>query len=246
MALRLRVKTVLSERFRRAASRLRGRQRSSGGRNSGLVVRPARPRDLTRVARLFRQSFDESLKHIFGRPPGPGIIRQVFGLCLRAEPEAFFVAEEGNQVAGYVFAPSSLSRLWRTAVFRGFLARWTWAWLTGRYRIGWQPLKVLLLDKFMFLRSSVGGEHAVDARILSIAVGEPHRGRGIARALLDRGLDYLKRAGAAEVRLEVRPWNNPARRLYERAGFRTVDKTRDSLGEWLVMIKTLDNNPACG
>ncbi len=37
------------------------------------------------------------------------------------------------------------------------------------------------------------------------------------------------------MRLEVRPENQPARRLYQRIGFRVVGQFEDSRGPWEVM-----------
>jgi ribosomal-protein-alanine N-acetyltransferase len=65
-----------------------------------------------------------------------------------------------------------------------------------------------------------GGE----AEILSVAVGSARRGRGVARALLDLHLRRLAGLGAQAVFLEVDEDNEPARRLYRRAGFREVGR----------------------
>jgi ribosomal-protein-alanine N-acetyltransferase len=65
-----------------------------------------------------------------------------------------------------------------------------------------------------------GGE----AEILSVAVASARRGRGVARALLDLHLRRLAGLGAQAVFLEVDEDNEPARRLYRRAGFREVGR----------------------
>ena len=65
-----------------------------------------------------------------------------------------------------------------------------------------------------------GGE----AEILSVAVASARRGRGLARALLNLHLRRLAGLGARAVFLEVDEDNEPARRLYRRAGFREVGR----------------------
>jgi ribosomal-protein-alanine N-acetyltransferase len=61
---------------------------------------------------------------------------------------------------------------------------------------------------------------AVDeAEILSIAVDARHRGRGLSRNLLLTHLGHLAGHGIRTVFLEVEENNQPARRLYHRAGF---------------------------
>jgi [ribosomal protein S18]-alanine N-acetyltransferase len=69
---------------------------------------------------------------------------------------------------------------------------------------------------------SVSRIAADEAEILSIALGPRHRGRGLSRDLLRTHLGYLAGHGVKHVFLEVEENNQPARRLYERAGFRVV------------------------
>ena len=63
-----------------------------------------------------------------------------------------------------------------------------------------------------------------EAEILSVAVSSARRGRGLARALLNLHLRRLAGLGARAVFLEVEEGNEPARRLYARAGFREVGR----------------------
>jgi [ribosomal protein S18]-alanine N-acetyltransferase len=65
---------------------------------------------------------------------------------------------------------------------------------------------------------------ADEAEILSIAVSPAERGRGLARRLLDLHLRRLAGMGCRTVFLEVDENNVPARRLYQRAGFREVGR----------------------
>ena len=60
---------------------------------------------------------------------------------------------------------------------------------------------------------------ADEAEILSIAVAASHRGRGLSRNLLLTHLGHLAGRGVRTVFLEVEENNQPARRLYQGAGF---------------------------
>ena len=60
---------------------------------------------------------------------------------------------------------------------------------------------------------------ADEAEILSIAIAASHRGRGLSRDLLLTHLGHLAGHGVRTVFLEVEENNQPARRLYDRAGF---------------------------
>ena len=66
---------------------------------------------------------------------------------------------------------------------------------------------------------SVSRIGADEAEILSIAVAQSHRGRGLSNTLLLTHLGHLAGRGVRTVFLEVEENNQPARRLYKRAGF---------------------------
>ena len=71
---------------------------------------------------------------------------------------------------------------------------------------------------------SVSRMAADEAELLSIAVAETHRGRGLSNNLLLTHLGHLAGRGVRRVFLEVEENNQPARRLYERAGFTVVGR----------------------
>lgn len=66
---------------------------------------------------------------------------------------------------------------------------------------------------------SVSRLAADEAEILSIAVAESHRGRGLSKPFLLTHLGHLAGRGVRTVFLEVEENNQPARKLYDRAGF---------------------------
>ena len=72
-----------------------------------------------------------------------------------------------------------------------------------------------------FIVSRIGAD---EAEILSIALDPNQRGRGFSRDLLLQHLGHLAGRGVRTVFLEVEENNQPARRLYERAGFATVGR----------------------
>lgn len=205
-----------------------------------LVYAVAARSDVRGCARIFPEAFHETIRHVFGRRPPQVMVEQIFHLLHRADPKALWVARRAGRVAGYVFAPADLKVVWRTAVRGGYLWRWAGLWLRGRYKVGLAPLGVILLDKFHFLRAALSDEHAVPARILSIAVAGDAQGMGVGTRLVVHALERMRRLGVPKVRLEVRPENRPARRIYEKLGFQAVDTTRDSQGAWLIMTMQLE------
>ena len=104
----------------------------------------------------------------------------------------------------------------------------------GSFRRGWseQEVEGLLLDRHVVAHRALMGTKLTgfimsrmvedEAEILSVAVAGRHRGRGLARQLLNLHLCRLAGLGARAVFLEVDEHNNPALQLYHRAGFSEV------------------------
>jgi ribosomal-protein-alanine N-acetyltransferase len=65
---------------------------------------------------------------------------------------------------------------------------------------------------------------ADEAEILSVAIDVDHRGRGFSRDLLLTHLGHLAGRGIRALFLEVEENNQPARKLYERAGFAVIGR----------------------
>jgi ribosomal protein S18 acetylase RimI-like enzyme len=62
------------------------------------------------------------------------------------------------------------------------------------------------------------------ARLYSIAVDPRFRGRGVAESLIAAAAKAALARGADRLRLELRPSNAPAMRLYQRAGFTFLER----------------------
>src|SRR5262252_5544443 len=104
------------------------------------------------------------------------------------------------------------------------------------FRRGWsvEEFERLLIEPNVVADRAMSGARLVgfvisrlaadEAEILSIAVAESHRGRGLARKLLDVHVRRLAAYGIASVFLEVGEHNIPARRLYAGLGFREVGR----------------------
>ena len=68
----------------------------------------------------------------------------------------------------------------------------------------------------------IGRETAGSGEVLNLAVAPESRRHGVARRLLDAGLQALRLRGSEEIFLEVRESNFPAQSLYRDYGFRPV------------------------
>jgi ribosomal-protein-alanine N-acetyltransferase len=104
------------------------------------------------------------------------------------------------------------------------------------FRRGWseQEVEGLLLDRHVIAHRATGGAKLNgfilsrlvedEAEILSVAVSERQRGRGLARALLNLHLRRLAGLGARTIFLEVDEHNVSALRLYQHAGFHEISR----------------------
>jgi len=205
-----------------------------------MGIRPVRDSDVSAVARIFIRAFPESVRHYYGAsaPPIDGF-RDIFAFLSRAERENFLVYEESEGVLGYVVVPRSMGRVWAKAVLGGRVFLWALKWMAGKYGISPLRIATILGNKLLFAAYSSGQLLRGHAQVLSVAVDPSAQGRGIGRQLVHAGLDLLRRQGVRTVKLEVRPDNEPARHLYSSLGFRETGRSRDSQGEWTVMVAHL-------
>jgi ribosomal-protein-alanine N-acetyltransferase len=91
------------------------------------------------------------------------------------------------------------------------------------------PLAVFLVATLDGTVAGYAGMHHVldEGYIANIAVGEAHRGRGVASALLDAFLTYARENQMTLLTLEVRPSNKAALALYAKYGFQEEGRRRD-------------------
>jgi ribosomal-protein-alanine N-acetyltransferase len=101
---------------------------------------------------------------------------------------------------------------------------------------GWSDVEIegLLIDRQVVTHRAMLGRKLAgfimsrmvqgEAEVLSVAVASPHRGRGVARRLLEVHLRQLASLGIHTVFLEVGEDNAPARQLYRRMGFGEVGR----------------------
>ena len=213
------------------------------------AVRRATAEDLPEVAEVYLAAFPESVRDLALERLRPQALIDIFDVCLAAEPDGFLVAElpatetssdpdAGRlpRVGGYVLCPADVGRIRTTAIWGGHACRMLWRLLTGQYGIGFRTLRQVVADKLQFWRSADVPGGNCPARILSLAVHPATQGRGLGRLLFGAALDALRERTDGPIRLEVRPDNDRARRLYESYGFRTVGQVHDTRGPWDVMV----------
>jgi len=82
--------------------------------------------------------------------------------------------------------------------------------------------------------------------IMAAAIFAEHRGRGYGAALLDKAADMAQGRGLTRLSLMTESFNDGARRLYQRHGFRDLDRRpfvafpgSNETGDWTLMVKDL-------
>lgn len=160
----------------------------------------------------------------------------VWNFLARAQPRGFLAARQDGHLVGYAIFVESLSAIQTRAIRSGEVLKWALHALTGRYQFKISAKLRTLRNKAKFLFSGQKFRTKGDAQLLNIAVEPSAQGKGIAKKLIVAGLSAMRAARVPEIRLEVRPWNGSAMRVYQATGWREVGRTRDSEGEWIVML----------
>lgn len=200
-----------------------------------MRIRTAALKDVEAVAEVFLKAFERSIR--FFTPVTCGIKRaffDFFSLLISTFREGVMVAEEENKIVGYIVMADNVRRLWKEAVLSGFIFKVIVKYFKGEYGINLKDALRIVFNKVFFLKFEV--ITSPSAQLLSIGVMPEHHGRGIGRALLEKGMEYIRKKGIKRVKLEVRPENSSAVNLYKSFGFKVRGRTRDLQGEWLIMV----------
>lgn len=205
------------------------------------MIRCARFSDLHQIAEIFKEAFAESIEFYFNNKIKSNAIEDIFKVVLLAEPHGFLVYEdeENKKIAGYICAITNIKKVWVSAVLSLSVFKWVLKWLLGLYGFGIKPIGKILFNKLDFFRFQNKYASDISAQILSIGTRKNYRGKNIGSRLLEKGLNYLKTKGVKWVKLEVRPDNLPAIRLYKKFGFYQIGMSQDPQGKWIVMKKEL-------
>lgn len=207
-----------------------------------MMITRCRPAFVPQVASLFCTAFADSVGFFAADTPE---IREAaedaFGLLMDTYYDSFFVAvDDRDRIAGYIVMTDSVKRLWLKALTGGYAFRAAGKFLAGRYEIGMRSLYRMALNKLFYIRFNRSAGRS--GQVLSVAVHSDYRSMGVGKQLMERGLACLKEKGVNTVKLEVRPGNTPALRLYQGFGFEETGRMKDLQGEWIVMELKLFNH----
>jgi ribosomal-protein-alanine N-acetyltransferase len=202
---------------------------------STLKIINCKAEHIPAVVNIFCNAFADSIR--FFAPDNPKIteaLKDVFFLVWLSFKESFFVAvDDDDNVYGYIVVTDNIKRLWVDAVRSGFIFKVPIKWFGRKYGISLKRALKVLWNKICYIRFEASTTGS--GQILSVAVDPLHHGRGYGKELVRTGIDHLKALGVKRVKLEVRPENVSAIKIYSRYGFKQIGKARDVQGEWLIM-----------
>ncbi|MGQ9630949.1 MAG: GNAT family N-acetyltransferase [bacterium] len=204
-----------------------------------ITYTPASGNDISEIARIYYRGFEGHILALFGKIPAPRAAEDLLRFFAALEGGGLIAAKDGERIVGFVWVTQSLSGFIRRMISRGFAFKLLLRWIFGRYEFGGRIFGSVARAIWLFLRTADRYRTAGDANILAVAVDEAYRGRGVGTELVKFALDYLRRCGAPEVRLEVRPDNAPARRVYSKLGFVEKGTLPTAIGGTIVMTKFL-------
>lgn len=191
-----------------------------GMARSSIRIRIGRPEDAAAVAPLIRASGPRFHDHIFAPSGDPAQALSFIETAWRT-PGTPQSARRGR-VATIDGAIAGVLLVYDTAATTRLMRALTLA-IARTYGEAWEDI----LRRGMEVEELVAGVPDDGSFYVStLAVKEGHRRRGLGRLLLQRAIDEAERRGRA-ILLHVATHNEPARRLYESAGFRVVRECRD-------------------
>lgn len=204
-------------------------------------VRPIRPSDVAAVVAMHLESFSGFFLSFLG----PAFLRELYTATL-ADPSGIgLVAENGEDICGFVTGTSQPSG------FYSRLARRRW------WRFGWAAvgpvLKRPLIITRLFRAFSMPEQVTQEERrgtLMSIAVLPAHQGKGIGQALVREFIETATRRDLRRIDLTTdRTDNDATNRFYQNLGF-TCQRTYTTpegraMNEYVidVGVKASSDNP---
>ena len=126
-----------------------------------------------------------------------------------------FAAVEDGEVIGFVAFSSNLSKLYKHVVLKkGF----RFVFILARKMFSIRVIKKIFQN--IFYPSKMKKSGLPDAELLSIVVSSKFQGRGLAKRLVEKGLQECKARDISQVKVLVAEENRPANKLYTNTGFK--------------------------
>ena len=176
-----------------------------------ISIRSLKEYDAKKVANLHIQGIPTG----FISSLGEDFVASLYKAIAEDENSFGFVAvEDDDEVLGFVAFSSNLSKLYKHVVLKkGF----RFAFILARRMFSLRVIKKII-DNILY-PSKMKKSGLPDAELLSIVVSSKARGRGLAKQLVEKGLQECKTRNISQVKVLVADENQPANKLYKNSGF---------------------------
>lgn len=185
--------------------------------DSSIQLRAAMMDDISRICVLHGAAFEG----FFLTSLGPAFLRQLYAAFIAEDAGYCFVAEDENEILGFVAGTSDPENFFRT-IRKKNLIRFAVAALPGLLK------NPLFVARKCFSALTYKGEPVPELRgaalLSSLAVDPSASGKGVGGALVHEFCERMKRAGNASVYLTTdADENDRVNGFYEKCGFQLED-----------------------
>jgi ribosomal protein S18 acetylase RimI-like enzyme len=185
-----------------------------------IQILPMQSEHIPEVAQLHI----EGIKDAFIGSLGIDFVKLLYEGIVQSQDGFGLVAEENGKVLGFVAFTTNLSKLYKSVI----LKKGVWFILRLASKI-FSLRQIKSVFETLFYPSRIKKMNLPHAELLSIAVAEEVRRKGLASELVGRGLEACRTRGIAKVKVLVAVSKESANKLYQNCGFEFVGQT-DSHG----------------
>ncbi len=193
--------------------------------------------DAKKIAELYIAAFPDSVRFFFKKKAPTKLLILVtnsFGLKLLWGGQAILAQDSNNQVVGYCIYSMKPNMFWKNLSYKTLNSTLRMGCLVICSILPSEVIKLAVNQLVMAVcKKRDWHPPPENARIVSIAVSPEMQGLGIGTKLLNAAVADLH---SHNVFLNVRSNNKAGRKMYENVKFQYYGKTKDLLGEWLMMV----------
>ncbi len=204
-----------------------------------MTFEPGSVLDAKSIANIYINAFPKSVQAFFKNKAENkllSVLTNTFACLLLTGAQVILVRDSSNGIIGYCIFSTQTS-IWKRV-------RMIYANLLAIIKLGfgvfWH-IRLVELSKLTYNAILVPFNTRTDrkvsskgGRINSIAINPNAQGRGTGSQLMSQVLSQLE---DEQILLSVRKDNESAKQLYLNHGFQPYGRTRDLLGEWILMVR---------
>jgi len=182
-------------------------------KKTNISIVPAESDDFEAIARLHVKSIPAGFLSKLGYP----FLVEIYKAIGKESDSVVYVARSGVEVVGFVVGATDIRRVY-TKVIAGNWYRFIFPLLRFIFKPG-SFRRIVETTLYGFKKKNHDGTKTVLAELLSIAIDESTRGKGIGRALLTELEQFFKNYGISEYKVVTFSHDDPANCFYRSCKF---------------------------